>query len=116
MRRHTAGEDRDVVPPLEQADDSALGMGLGNCDDFLGDALEVLDLQPEVTHRILGMGVEPRADQDKFRFDPVGQAMQASPEGGQISSPRLCHRAGGYSRHVPSPGPVPVSSFAPVPG
>ena len=80
MRRHARGENRNVVAPLEHAENAALRVIFGHLDDVLGDRLEVFDLQAKVSHGVLGMGVEPGTDQDEFGLDQVGQFVQAGPE------------------------------------
>ena len=84
VRHHAGGEDRHVVPALENADDSPLSMGLGHPDDLLGDGLEVLDFEAEIADGVLGMGVEPGADQDELGLDLVCQGMESGAKGGMV--------------------------------
>ena len=76
-RRDRARQDRHVVAPFEHAHDPALGVSFGDRDDLPGQDLEVLDFQAQVAHRVLGVGVEARADQDQLRPDAVGQLLES---------------------------------------
>ena len=116
MGGDAAGQDGDVVAPLEHAHDPPAGVRLGDRDDLLGQDLEVLDFQAQVADRVLGVGVEARADQDQLGPDAVGQVLEARAERGVILGPRRAVGQGDVQRSSPGPCPVPVSSRAPVPG
>ncbi len=66
MGRDAAGQNGNVVSPLEHADHSTVRMRLGHGDQFLSQDLEVLDLQSQVADRILGVSVEARTDQNEL--------------------------------------------------
>ena len=116
MSRDAGGENGNVVSSLEHAHDSPLGVGLGDLDDLRGQDLEVLDLETQVADRVLGVGVEARADQNELGLDAVGQRLRARRGTRRDSRLERCRRAGGCSACGPGPAPVPVSSLAPVPG
>ena len=65
MRRDRAGQDGNVVSPFEHAHDPAPGMSFGDGDDLPREDLEILDFQAQVAHRVFGVGVEARADQNR---------------------------------------------------
>ena len=50
-----AREPGQVVSPFEDAHNPAPGVRLGHGDDRVGDRLEVLLLEPEAPHRVVGV-------------------------------------------------------------
>ena len=97
-----AGEDGDVVAPLEHAHDPAPRVSFRDRDDLSREDLEILDLQSQVADGVFGMGVEARTDQDELR--PNG-GRRASPD--LIETPRgtpsrASRTATGYSRYGPA--------------
>ena len=75
MRRDAGGENGNVVASLQDAENSSLGMRLGNLDDLRRQGLEVFDLETQVADGVFGVGVEARADQNELGFDAVGQSV-----------------------------------------
>src|SRR3974390_2547327 len=80
MRLNAAGEDRYVVAPFQNTDDPTPRVGRGHFDDGPRQIFEVLGLQTQVANRVLGVGIEARADQHQLGPQLVGEAFEASAE------------------------------------
>ena len=74
------GQDGNVVTPLEQAHDAALGVVSATDDNFAGEHLKIVNLETKITNRVLGMGIEAGADQDQFRPDAAGNLLKTGSE------------------------------------
>src|ERR1035441_805592 len=84
MRGDRAGEDGYVVSSLEHADDPAPGVNFRDRHDLSGEDLEILDFQAQIAHRVFGMRVETRADQDELRPKAVGQLFETRSKCGVV--------------------------------
>ena len=87
MLGDTAGEDRHVVSPFQDADDSPLGVRLGHVHDGACQFDEILHVEAQAPDGVLRVCVETCADEDQFGAASIGQGLQASTEGGVILRP-----------------------------
>ncbi len=104
MGGNAASQDRQVVSAFHHADDPPSGMGLGHVQDVPSHRLEVLDLQPEVADRVLGVRVEPGRDDHQLGPDPVGDLVEIRAKRRQVLAPRDPVR----QRHVPREAQAPT--------
>jgi len=65
-----AGSERgQVVAALQQRDDAAFGVAVGNQHDFFGQPLVVFFHQIQMAERIVAVGVETGGQQNKLRLE-----------------------------------------------
>src|SRR5271165_2067723 len=115
MRRHAGGEDGQVVSPLEHADDPALRVCLGHLDDFPGDRLEIFGLQSRSPTGSSAWASNPALTRTSSGLMRSARECRPARNAAWYSDRRVPW-AKGMFRVWPSPAPVPVSPFAPVPG
>ena len=78
MRGDGLGQRIEVVAAFEDGDDAALGVAVGDREEFLGQPDEVLGLDLELGERIGGVGVEACRDDDQLRREAVERRQDAA--------------------------------------
>ena len=85
MDHDAAGQDRDVVAPFEHADDSPLGVGLGDGDDLRGQVSKSSISSPRSPTGSSAWASNPALIRTSSGRTSVGQRLEARAERGVIS-------------------------------
>lgn len=78
------GEDGRVVAAFEDADEAAVGVGVGDVQDHLGQGDEIFGFETQVADGVEAMGVEAGAEEDELGLDFGGELFEVVAEEGEV--------------------------------